>query len=132
MQLTYHVNAPVTAEEVVDVFRSSGIKRPIDQVDRIERMLVASQLLISARDHDKLVGIARSLTDFCYCCYLSDLAVSAEYQKAGVGKSLIDKTREEIGDECSLILLSAPDAMEYYPKIGFHQAHHGFYIPRKQ
>ena len=126
MQLTYSVNAPVTPEEVAEVFRSSGIKRPIGQLDRIKKMIEASPLVISAWDQDKLVGIARSLTDFCYCCYLSDLAVSSEYQKDGVGRALIDHTRDEIGEECSLILMSAPGAMDYYPKVGFHQAQNSF------
>lgn len=132
MQLTYQVNEPVNAEEVVNVFRSSGIKRPIDDIQRIENMLQMSNLIVTVRDHtNQLVGIARSLTDFCYCCYVSDLAVSSEYQKAGIGKALLEHTQKEIGDQCSLVLLSAPSAMEYYPKIGFQHAHHAFFIPRK-
>ncbi|WP_307728627.1 GNAT family N-acetyltransferase [Alkalicoccobacillus plakortidis] len=110
MQLTYHVNAPVTAEEVADVFKSSGIIRPVDDLDRIEKMLQAAQLVISVRDGEQLVGIARSLTDFCYCCYLSDLAVSKNYQSAGIGSALIERTKNEIGEQCSLILLSAPSS----------------------
>ena len=65
---------------MAEVFKSSGIKRPVDDLARIEAMLDASPLVISVRDQDRLVGIARSLTDFCYCCYLSDLAVSKEYK----------------------------------------------------
>lgn len=71
MQLSYYVNASVTAQEVADVFESSGIKRPILDLARIQQMIDAAPLLISVRDDKKLVGIARSLTDFCYCRYLS-------------------------------------------------------------
>ena len=132
MQLTYHVNAPVTAIEMAEVFKSSGIKRPVDDLARIEAMLDASPLVISVRDQDRLVGIARSLTDFCYCCYLSDLAVSKEYQAAGIGSALIDATKKEIGEQCALILLSAPGAMDYYPKVGFQHASNAFIIPRNR
>ncbi len=132
MQLSYYVNASVTAQEVADVFESSGIKRPISDLARIQQMIDAAPLLISVREDNKLVGIARSLTDFCYCCYLSDLAVRKEYQSAEIGRELIEQTKKEIGDSCSLVLLSAPNAMDYYPRVGLTPAHHAFYSPRKK
>jgi predicted N-acetyltransferase YhbS len=78
------------------------------------------------------VGVSRSLTDYAYCCYLSDLAVDKKYQGAGIGKELIKRTRAVIGDQVSLILLSAPDAMSYYPTQGFEPAGSAFLIRRKQ
>jgi ribosomal protein S18 acetylase RimI-like enzyme len=80
----------------------------------------------------KLVGVSRSLTDFCYCCYLSDLAVRKEYQTSGIGKKLIELTKSVIGDQTALILLSAPAAMEFYPKIGFSKIENGFIIKRSK
>lgn len=72
------------------------------------------------------------MTDFSYCCYLSDLAVDKDYQKKGIGKTLIDKISEIIGEEVALILLSAPNAMGYYPKVGFEKIDNGFIIRRKR
>jgi predicted N-acetyltransferase YhbS len=63
--------------------------------------------------------VARSVTDFEYCCYLSDLAVDQLYQNKGVGRELIRLTQSKLGLKAKLILLSAPKAEEYYPKIGF-------------
>ena len=91
-----------------------------------------SNLVITAWNELELIGISRSLTDFCYACYLSDLAVKLEYQKEGIGKKLIELTKKEIGDETALILLAAPIAMEYYPKIGFEEIKNGFIIKRKK
>jgi N-acetylglutamate synthase-like GNAT family acetyltransferase len=85
---------------------------------------------VTAWDKDKLVGIARSLTDFSYCCYLSDLAVRKDYQKGGIGKKLIALTKEYIGDHAMLLLLSAQTAMDYYPKVGFQKVENGFIIKR--
>jgi predicted N-acetyltransferase YhbS len=78
------------------------------------------------------IGVCRALTDFSYCCYLSDLAVDAQYQNQGIGKAMIEITKEAIGDEVALILLAAPNAMDYYPKIGFEKLENGFIIKRKQ
>lgn len=120
---------PGTAQ-IIDVYDSSGINRPTAEKERIARMYANSNLIVSAWDKEKLVGIARSLTDYCYCCYLSDLAVRKEYQAQGIGKELIRLTREKIGDQTTLILFSAPAAMEYYPKIGFQKADNAFIIKR--
>jgi len=40
--------------------------------------------MVTAWHEDKLIGVARSITDFHYACYLSDLAVYKEYQKQGI------------------------------------------------
>jgi predicted N-acetyltransferase YhbS len=89
-----------------------------------------SNLIITAWLNNELIGITRSITDFCYACYLSDLAVKLDYQKQGIGKQLIKLTKKEIGKETALILLSASIAMEYYPKIGFEKIDNGFIIHR--
>ncbi|WP_146824733.1 MULTISPECIES: GNAT family N-acetyltransferase [Alicyclobacillus] len=130
--IEYRFNAPVTGQEVADVFKRSGINRPSDDVDRIQQMIDHGNLIITAWDEEKLVGIARSLTDFCYCCYLSDLAVDKEYQHSGVGKELIHQTQMHLSDQVSLLLLSAPTAMSYYPKIGFDKAENAWIIRRKR
>ena len=79
-----------------------------------------------------MVGVSRSLTDYSYCCYLSDLAVDRAFQGKGIGRELIRRTQAVIGEEVSLILLSAPGAMSYYPAIGFQPAENAFIIRRKK
>lgn len=129
--ITYKINAPLKTKDIIDVFDSSGIIRPTQDPQRIEKMFGNSNLTISAWDKDKLVGISRSVTDYAYCCYLSDLAVRKEYQNLGIGKKLIEHTQENIGESAMLLLLSAPPAMDYYPKVGFEKVTNGFIIKRK-
>jgi ribosomal protein S18 acetylase RimI-like enzyme len=128
--ITYQINAPLTVNDVIRVFQNSGIRRPIDQPDRIQQMIEHANLIVSAWDGQKLIGIGRALTDFSFCCYLSDLAVDRDYQYSGIGRTLVKAVLEQIGDRCSLILLSAPEAMEYYPKLGFEEIKNGFMIKR--
>ncbi|MEC2073725.1 GNAT family N-acetyltransferase [Alkalihalophilus marmarensis] len=130
--ITYEVNRAISAEQLADLFKRSTIKRPHEDAARLTKMIEASPLLVTAWDGDHLTGAARSLTDFSYCCYLSDLAVDKRYQHKGIGRKLIERTRQEIGTECSLILLSSPEALNYYPKVGFKKADHAYYIQRKQ
>jgi GNAT superfamily N-acetyltransferase len=128
--IKYKVNAKLRVEHVIELFKSSGLNRPVDDAKRVQQMLDHANLTISAWRGMELVGIARSLTDFCYCCYLSDLAVKQEHQKLGIGKAMIEITRDYIGEQTILLLLSAPPAMEYYPKAGFEKVENGFIIKR--
>jgi len=132
MEIAYRVNPPLRPEQVAELFHSSGIKRPIEDLGRIEQMIVHANLTISAWLGEQLVGIARSLTDFSYCCYLSDLAVRSEYQKKGIGRELIRRLREAVGDGVTILLLSSPIAMTYYPALGFTRAENAWYLPRRR
>ena len=94
-------------------------RRPIEDKTCMQGMVERADLMIGAYQEDVLVGIARSVTDFSYCCYLSELAVDIEFQGLGIGKRLVGETKQVLPDTCNLILLSAPKAAPFYPKIGF-------------
>jgi len=132
MNIELKVNEVINLDEVILLYQNAGLKSLILDSARIEKMYANSNLIVSAWVNDELVGVARSITDFSYCCYLSDLAVQKECHRSGIGKMLIDKTREEIGEQCMLLLLSTAEAMEYYPKVGFDKVENGFIIKRKQ
>lgn len=130
--ITYSDEKSQKAAEIADVFKRSGIKRPYEDLDRIQKMIDNADILITAWEDGRMIGLARAITDFSYCCYLSDLAVDQHYQKHGIGSEMVKKLQTIIGEECSLVLLSAPSALEYYPRIGFEKADHAFFIKRKK
>ena len=129
--IKYEKNVELNVDDIIRVFDSSTINRPTDDPSRIKTMFDHANLIISAWDANKLVGVCRALTDFIYCCYLSDLAVDFEYQRQGIGTAMIENIRHEIGEKASIVLLSAPGAMEYYPKVGFEKIGNGYRIQRK-
>ena len=131
MAITYDQRRP-EIDDIIAIYQSSGIKRPVQDTDRIREMYRHANLVITAWDGEKPVGIARALTDFSYCCYLSDLAVRAEYQHQGIGKRLIGEVKQAVGEQSMLLLLSAPAAMDYYPKIGMETVSNGFMIKRTE
>ncbi|MFD9486855.1 MULTISPECIES: GNAT family N-acetyltransferase [unclassified Streptomyces] len=114
--------ADLDLEEVLEVYRSSGLgeRRPIEDVTRFAAMVRNANLVVVARAEGRLIGIARSISDFSYATYLSDIAVSGDYQRSGIGRALIDATQKE-APQAKVILLSAPAAVDYYPHIGFNQ-----------
>lgn len=129
--ITYSDRCTITPEQLAAVFDASGIRRPTSDLARMARMLEHGNLLVTAWDDEQLVGVARALTDFSYCCYLSDLAVDREYQKRGIGRELIRRVSDAIGEQSMLLLLAAPEAMDYYPRIGFEAVANGWIIKRR-
>jgi len=115
--------------EFINVLNRStlGERRPVHDFKRITEMCKNANLIVAARLDGKLIGVARSITDFTYCTYLSDLAVDKDYQKSGIGKRLIEETKKQT-PQAKLILLSAPAAIDYYPKIGMKKHDYCFIL----
>jgi predicted N-acetyltransferase YhbS len=91
-----------------------------------------SNLVITAWHNSELVGVSRCITDWAWSCYLADLAISPAYQKHGIGKELIRLTKEKVGEQSMVLLLSVPTAMTYYPKVGFSKEDRSSMIARSK
>lgn len=120
--IAYRRGADLDLDDVIGLYRAStlGARRPVDDRERMSAMLGGANLVITAWDGPRLAGIARSLSDFVFCTYLSDLAVHVDYQRAGIGKELIRRTQLE-GGQATLFLFAAPASVDYYPHVGMTQ-----------
>jgi ribosomal protein S18 acetylase RimI-like enzyme len=132
MQIVYGLEPELSAQAFRDILVASTLaeRRPANDLERLERMLRQADIILTARDGRRLVGVSRAITDFAYCCYLSDLAVDVAYQHRGIGKRLIDETHARAGERTTLMLIAAPAAETYYPKIGLQQVASCWMIPR--
>jgi len=127
--ITYKVENNLEPVEFIDVLNRStlGERRPVNDFNRIKKMCENANLIVTARLEEKLIGVARSITDFVYFTYLSDLVVDEAYQKKGIGKKLLEETKNQ-APQAKLILLSALAAVNYYPKIGMKKHKHCFIL----
>ena len=121
--IEYRVGNELDLEQVIELYRAStlGERRPINERERFAEMVKNANLVITAWEGELLVGISRSLTDFSYITYLADLAVRVSHQKLGIGRELIRQTQIHSGPKTNVVLLAAPAAEEYYPRVGFTQ-----------
>lgn len=121
--ITYRTGNDLPLEQVIELYVAStlGERRPVEDRERMRTMLANANLVVSAWDGEVMVGIARSLTDFAYVTYLSDLAVRESHQRQGIGQELIRRTMAAAGPQAYLTLLSAPKAVDYYPRAGFEK-----------
>lgn len=130
MDISYSFDKIPAAEAVIELYNLAGLPRPTNDPERIQKMFDSSNLVVTAWHNDRLVGVSRSITDWVWSCYLADLAVHPDYKKSGIGKKLVELTKEKLGEESMILLLSVPTAMEYYPKIGFIKEDRAFTILR--
>jgi predicted N-acetyltransferase YhbS len=130
--IEYRLEPDLSVDEFIDVLIRSTLaaRRPVDDRARIAGMLAHADVLVTARQHELLVGVSRAISDFNYCTYLSDLAVDQAFQRQGIGRELIRRTHEAAGLSTALILLAAPQAQTYYPHIGMAQHESCWIIPR--
>jgi N-acetylglutamate synthase-like GNAT family acetyltransferase len=130
MEIKFEAGKIPDVGQIIELYNDAGLPRPTHDRERIKKMFENSDLVITAWDGDLLVGVSRSITDWCWSCYLADLAIRKEYQKNGIGKKLIELTKEKVGEQSMVLLLSVPTAMEYYPKVGFQKQESSFIINR--
>jgi ribosomal protein S18 acetylase RimI-like enzyme len=130
MEIIYNLDIRPTAQQIIELYKNAGLPRPTNDEERIKKMYENSNLIVTAWDGALLVGVSRSITDWVWSCYLADLAIRQDYKKMGIGKKLIDLTKEKLGEQSMILLLSVPTAMEYYPKVGFTKEDRSFMIPR--
>ncbi len=130
MNIIYKMDSIPSAEQVIELYTNAGLPRPTGDTERIKKMYAHSNLVITAWKADILVGVSRCLTDFSWCCYLADLAVRQDCMKQGIGKKLIELSKEKAGGQSMVLLLSVPTAMEYYPKAGMQKVENGFILYR--
>ncbi|MEX0324712.1 MAG: GNAT family N-acetyltransferase [Puniceicoccaceae bacterium] len=121
--VTYRIGNELDLDAVIELYNKStlGERRPVHSRKIMGDMIRHADLVVTAWDGDKLVGIARTLTDFSYVAYLADLAVHADYQRLGIGRALLEHTRKNLEDSCFITLLAAPMADDYYGKVGFER-----------
>lgn len=121
--MEYRHGNDLDLDAVTELYRAStlGERRPIDDPDIVRSMIERANLVVTAWDGPQLVGIARTLTDFLYVGYLADLAVRQSHQRRGIGVELVRRTRERMGPRSMLVLLAAPKAVDYYPRLGFRR-----------
>ena len=130
MDIKYSFDKRPSVDQIIELYDSAGLPRPTNDKERIQKMFESSNLIVTAWDNDLLIGVSRSITDWVWSCYLADLAIHPDYQKDGIGKKLVQLTKDKLGDESMMLLLSVPTAMEYYPKIGMTKEDRAFTILR--
>lgn len=121
MNITY-VNT-VSADDCNKLRDSAGW--PQMHRDQIETGLKNSAFIVAAKDGENTVGMARLVSDGGYVVFIVDVLVLPEYQRKGIGKTMMEKIMEYIRGKlkdgyCIQVDLMAAKGKEgFYEKFGF-------------
>ena len=118
----------LTAEEYIDFLKRTdlGAQYPKERfAERIPRLLENASISLAARnDENRLIGVLLGLTDFAYWLYVTDLGVDRDYERQGIGRSLMKQAHELAGGEkdIAVYLIANEDAVPFYEKLGMKRA----------
>ena len=118
----------LTAEEYIDFLKRTGLgaQYPKERfAERIPRLLENASISLAARnDENRLIGVLLGLTDFAYWLYVTDLGVDRDYERQGIGRSLMKQAHELAGGEkdIAVYLIANEDAVPFYEKLGMKRA----------
>ena len=132
MTIVYATNDIPDAAEVAALLRASGFNRPVDDLDRVGRMLRNADVIVTARDGDALVGIVRGLADYAVYALVTELAVAVAYKRMGIGRELLRRFREQAGEECAVILHSSEEGHAFYGHLGWDNLTRAWRLPRER
>ena len=137
-EVAYDSEPGLSVDEYLAVVGDStlGASRPLADRTRVAEMLQHADLIVTARIDGQCVGLARCLTDFAWICYCGDLAVRQSFQRRGIGTGLLRACKKMLGDGVAITLLSAPEAVSYYERIGpaldLQRTPDAFFMPRRR
>ena len=118
----------LTAEEYIDFLKRTdlGSQYPKERfAERVHRLLENASISLAARnDENRLIGVLLGLTDFAYWLYVTDLGVDRDYERQGIGRSLMKRAHELAGGEkdIAVYLIANEDAVPFYEKLGMKRA----------
>ena len=128
---TYRIEPTVPDfERIAALYAAAALRRPVRDRSRIETMFRGSNVVRSAWEKDRLVGLLRGWCDGAFDGFVSDLAIHPRWQGKGLGKALLD-CLSEYGDGIQWTLHASPLALEYYAKMGWSIPTSPWILPRK-
>ena len=107
--------------ELEALYTSVGWSAYTKDPEALATAVANSTYIVEARDGEKLIGIARGLSDDVSIFYLQDILVEPAWQRQGVGRALIASCLERFGHVRQMVLLTddLPAQHRFYRTMGF-------------
>ena len=133
MTTRYEVDGAVEVAEVRALLQHGGFRRPLDDDGRIARMLDNASLRIVVRDDDeRLVGFTRVITDYAYYGLVVEVVVAPDLKGHGIGREMLRRVREAVGDQVTLVLVSSVEGDPFYEHLGWERIPRGWRQSRQR
>lgn len=87
--------------------------------DKLAIAMQNYETVFTAWDGDTLVGLISAMDDGIMTAYIHYLLIRPEYQGKGIGKQLIERTKEKYKDYLRIVLVAYDKECGFYEHCGF-------------
>lgn len=109
----------VNWQEVSDVLKRSGLSDY--PASKQEIIFKNSYAVVFVYDDEKIIGVARALSDGVCQAAVYNVALDDEYQGSGIGRKMIETLLEQVKGQ-NVILYTHPRTVALYEKFGFRRS----------
>jgi len=113
------------------LYLAVSLVRLNEALARTARIYAGSNVVLTAWDRELFAGILRALSDGAYGGYIADLAIHPDYQRAEIGRTLLQRALASNAD-VQFALRAAPTAADHYRHIGWQEVPNGWVWPRER
>lgn len=127
MATHYKEGKTLDIDQIIYLYKDAKWTNYVNDVEKLQRAINNSRLVITAWDDKKLVGLIRTVGDGESITYIQDLLVLESYQRKGIGKTLINKVKKLTKDIRMTVLLTdeCEKSRKFYESLGFSSCDQG-------
>ncbi len=114
---THNFNARELERLFMSVDWSSG-----HYPEKLQTAMENFSTVYSAWDKEKLIGMICAMDDGIMNAYVHYLLVDPEYHKQGIGRTLVEMTKEKYKDYMRIALIAYDDELSFYEACGFKKS----------
>jgi len=120
MNITYKTTKEnINWEEVAAVLKRSQLSDHSAQEQKL--VFENSYAVVFVYDDEKIVGVARALSDGLLQAAIYNVALDEEYQGHGIGREMLNRLIAQLKGQ-NIILYTHPQTVLMYEKFGFRRA----------
>ena len=110
-----------TIEDLCSLYDAVGWTSYTADPDRLAAAIRGSSHVVAARQGERLVGLARAVSDDATIAYIQDILVRPEQQGRGIGRRLVQALLERYGHVRQKVLLTddRQQQLAFYASLGF-------------
>ncbi|MDR1129698.1 MAG: GNAT family N-acetyltransferase [Prevotellaceae bacterium] len=118
MNIEYKSIKDFTPRELQDLFLSVNWSSG-SYPDKLVIAMKNSDAVFTAWDNQRLVGLINVLDDGIMTAYIHYLLIMPEYQRSGIGKSLVKMVTDKYSSFLRILLIAYGSETEFYKHCGF-------------
>ena len=119
--LRYSITKDLPRADVLALYRAAGWFGPSDPAPELDAM-IANSFAVSAAfdDAERLIGMARALSDGVSDAYILDVVVAPELRSQGIGRTIVSRLAEHLASFGIdwIVCIGVPGTEAFYRSAG--------------